>query len=128
MKNFRRTFARLFAPARALPEGLLPFVRVTRDARGLEDELPLVPVVVVDVGTVEAFDHLGGAGAGFDGLEDAEGDEGAAACIVQAARVDDEGDVHESLGEVEGVYADLPVLAELTPVLQSALGFSHLSP
>ena len=32
----------------------------------LEDELLLVPVVVVNVGTVEALDHFGGAGAGFD--------------------------------------------------------------
>ena len=128
MINFRRTCARLFAPARAPPEGLLPFVRVTRDARGLGDELFFVPVVVVDVGAVEAFDHVGGAGAGFDSLEDAEGDEDAATFVVQAVRIDDEGDVREGLGEVEGVYADLPVLAELTPVLQSALGFSHLSP
>ena len=82
----------------------------------------------MDVGSIEAFDHLGGAGAGFDGLEDAEGNEGATDCIVRAARVDDKGDVREGLGEVEGVDADLPVLAELTPVLQSALGFSHLSP
>ena len=44
-----------------------------------------VPVVVADVGAVEALDHLGGAGAGFDGLEDGEG-----------------------LGEVEGIDADLP--------------------
>ena len=36
------------------------------------------------------LDHLGGAGAGFDGLEDAEGDEGAATFVVQAVRVDDE--------------------------------------
>ena len=51
-----------------------PFVGVTRDASGLGDELLLVPVVVMDVGTVEALDHFGGAGAGLDGLEDAEGD------------------------------------------------------
>ena len=108
MINFRRTFARLFAPARAPPKGLLPFVRVTRDARGLEDELFLVPVVVVDVGAVEAFDHLAGAGASFDGLEDAEGDEGPAVCIVQAVRINDEGDVREGLGEVEGVHAEFP--------------------
>ena len=57
----------------------------------LEDKLLLVPVVVVDVGSIEAFDHLGGTGAGFDGLEDAEGYQGAAVCIVQAVRVDDEG-------------------------------------
>lgn len=91
MINFRRTFARLFAPARAPPEGLLPFFRVTHDAPGFEDELLLVPVVVVDVGAVEAFDHLGGAGARFDGLEDTEGDEPATVCIVQAVRINDEG-------------------------------------
>lgn len=55
------------------------------------DELFLVPVVVVDVGAVETLDHLGVATAGFDGLKDAEGDEGAAIFVVQAVRVDDEG-------------------------------------
>ena len=45
----------------------------------------------MDVGSIEAFDHLGGTGAGFDSLEDAEGDEPATVCIVQAIRVDDEG-------------------------------------
>ena len=44
----------------------------------------------MDVGAVEILDHLGGAGAGFGGLEDAEGDQGAATFIVQAVRVDDE--------------------------------------
>ena len=67
------------------------FVGVTRDASGLEDELLLVPVVVMDVGTVEALDHFGGAGAGLDGLENAEGDERTAIFVVQAVRVDDEG-------------------------------------
>ena len=62
----------------------------------------------MDVGAVEALDHFGGASAGFDGLEDAEGDERAAAFIVQAVRVDDEGDVGEGFGEVEGVHANLP--------------------
>ena len=90
MINFRRTFARPFAPARAPPKGLLPFVRVTQDAPELGDELFFVPVVV-DVGAVEALDHLRGAGAGFGDLEDAEGNEGATVCIVQAVRVDDEG-------------------------------------
>jgi len=51
----------------------------------------LVPLVVMDVGAVEAHDRLGGAGACFDGLEDAEGDEDAAAFVVQAVRIDDEG-------------------------------------
>ena len=50
-----------------------------------------VPVVVVDVGAVETLDHLGGTTAGFDGLEDAEGDQGAATFVVQAVRVDNEG-------------------------------------
>lgn len=51
----------------------------------------LVPLVVMDVGAVEAHDRLGGAGACFDGLEDAEGDEDAAAFVVQAVRIDDDG-------------------------------------
>ena len=109
---FRRVLASLFAQplgaAQAATKGLLAFVGVTRDALGLEDELFFVPVVVVDVGAVEALDHLGGAGASFDGLEDAEGDQGAATFAAPAIRVDDEGDVGEGLGEVEGVDADLP--------------------
>lgn len=51
----------------------------------------LVPAVVMDAGAVEALDHVGGGGAGFDGLEDAEGGQGAATFVVQAVRVDDEG-------------------------------------
>ena len=109
---FRRILTSLFAQplgaARAATKGLLAFVGVTRDALGLEDELFFVPVIIVDVGAVEALDHLGGATAGFDGLEDAEGDQGAATFVVQAVRVDDEGDVGEGLGEVEGIDADLP--------------------
>lgn len=92
---FQRILASLFAqplgPARAATKGLLAFVGVTRDALGLEDELLLVPVIVADVGAVETLDHLGGATAGFDGLEDADGNEGAATFVVQAVRVDDEG-------------------------------------
>ena len=80
------------------------------------DELFLVPVIVVDVGAVETLDHLGGAGAGFDGLEDSEGDQGAATFVAQAVRVDDEGDVCEGLGEVEGVDADLPDVGPPTDV------------
>ena len=129
---FRRVLASLFAQPlgadQAATKGLLAFVGVTCGALGFEDELFLIPVIVVDVGAVETLDHFGGAGAGFDGLEDAEGDEPATVCIAQAVRINDEGDVREGLGEVEGVDADLPVLAKLTPVLQSALGFSHLSP
>lgn len=64
----------------------------------------LVPLVVVDVGAVEAHDRLGGAGACFDGLEDAEGDEDAAAFVVQAVRVDD-GDVSPARGSLPGGLA-----------------------
>ena len=92
---FRRILASLCAQplgaARAATKGLLAFVGVTRDALGLEDETLLVPVVVMDVGTVETLDHLGGTGAGFDGLKHAEGDQGAATFVVQAVHVDDEG-------------------------------------
>lgn len=84
------------------------FVGVTGDAPGLENKLFLTPVVVVDVGAIEALGHLGGATAGFDGLEDAEGDERATAFVVQSVGVDDEGDVGEGFGEVEGVHAYLP--------------------
>ena len=66
---------------------LLPLARDDRNASGLNR----VPVVVVDVGAVEALDRLGGATPGFDGLEDAEGDEDAAAFVVQAVRIDDDG-------------------------------------
>ena len=74
-------------PSGRATTALLPLARDDRNASGLDR----VPVVVVDVGAVEAFDHLGGAGARFDGLEDAEGDEGPAVCIVQAVRINDEG-------------------------------------
>ena len=78
---FRRILTSLVAQplgaAQAATKGLLAFVGVTRDALGLEDELFLVPVVV-DVGAVETLDYLGGTGAGFDSLEDSEGDQGAA--------------------------------------------------
>ena len=67
------------------------FVGVTRDALGLEDELLLFPVIVVDAGAVEALDHFGGAGTGLDGLEDAEGAQGAATFVVKAIHVNDEG-------------------------------------
>lgn len=63
------------------------FVGVTRDALGLEDELLLFPVIVVDAGAVEALDHFGGAGTGLDGLEDAEGDERAPQSVIQSAQV-----------------------------------------
>lgn len=109
---FQRILASLSAhplgASQAATKGLLAFVGVTPDSLGLEDELLLVPVVVVDVGTIEALDHLAGATAGFDGLEDAEGDQGAATFVVQAVRVNDEGDVGEGLGEMEGPDADLP--------------------
>ena len=44
----------------------------------------LVPAVVMGVGAVEALDHFGGAGTG---LEDTEGDEGAAQSVMQSAQV-----------------------------------------
>lgn len=79
---FRRILASLFAQplgaARAATKGLLAFVGVTRDALGLEDELFLVPVAVVDIGAVETLDHLGGATAGFYSPADAEGNKAAA--------------------------------------------------
>ncbi len=63
----------------------------------LEDELLLVPVVVVNVGTVEALDHFGGAGAGFDGLEDAEGDEGTTQSVMQSLQVPEVTSLRHSL-------------------------------
>ena len=79
--RFRRILASLFAQplgaARAATKGLLAFVGSVRNAPGLGEELLLVPVVV-DVGAIETLDHFGGATAGFGGLEDAEGDQGAA--------------------------------------------------
>ena len=91
----RRTFldrsGRPFRMFRTSTRDRSSFVGVARDASGLEDELLLVPVIVVDVRAVEALDHFGGAGAGFDGLVDAEGDLGATTFIVQAVRVDDDG-------------------------------------
>ena len=66
---------------------LIPLARDDRNASGIDR----VPVVVVDVGAVEAFDHLGDADAGFDGLEDAESNERAATFVVQAVCIDDEG-------------------------------------
>ena len=41
----------------------------------------------MDVGAVEVLDHFGGGGAGFDGLEDAEGDERATQSVMQSAQV-----------------------------------------
>ena len=62
----------------------------------------------MDVGAVEAFDHFGGAGAGFDGLEDAEGDQGTATFVVQAVRVDNEGGP-PARGSLPGGLAATPV-------------------
>ena len=64
---------------------------------GLEDELLLVPVDVVNVGTVEARDHFGGAGAGFDGLEDAEGDERATQSGMRSLQVPEVTSLRHSL-------------------------------
>lgn len=57
----------------------------------------------MDVGAVELFDHLGGAGAGFDGLKDAEGDEDAATFFVQAVRIDDKGTCARALERWKGL-------------------------
>lgn len=112
---FRRVLASLFAhplgASQAATKGLLAFVGVTRDALGFEDEWFLVPVIVVDVGAVETLDHLGGAGAGFDGLEDAEGDQGAATFVVQAVRVDNE-DGSPARGSLPGGLA-APLVRDL---------------
>ena len=86
MINFRRTFAWPSQSIRARHGQPPPLARNDGNTSGLDR----VPVAIVDVGAVEMLDHLGGAGAGFDGLEDAEGDEGAATFVVQAVRVDDE--------------------------------------
>ena len=48
-----------------------------------------VPVVVVNVGAVEAVDDGGGVVEGLGRLEDGEGDEGAVARGGEASRVDD---------------------------------------
>ena len=97
MINIRRTFAWPSRSIRARHGHPPPLARDDRNASGLDR----VPVIVVDVGAVETLDHLGGAGAGFDGLEYAEGDERAAALIVQAVRVDDE-DVSPARGSLPG--------------------------
>lgn len=86
MINFRRTFAWPFRSIQARHGHPPPLARDNRNASGLDR----VPVTIVDVGAVETLDHLGGAGASFDGLEDSEGDQGAATFVVQAVRVDDE--------------------------------------
>ena len=87
-------------PSGRATTALLPLYRDDRNAFGLDRG----PVIVVDVGAVETLDHLGGAGAGFDGLEDAEGDQGAATFVVQAVRVDDE-DVSPARGSLPGGLA-----------------------
>ena len=97
MINFRRTFAWPSRSIRARHGHPPPLARDDRNASGLDR----VPVIVVDVGAVETLDHLGSAGAGFDGLENAEGDQGAATFVVQAVRVDDE-DVSPARGSLPG--------------------------
>ena len=87
MINFRQTCAWPSRSIRARHGHPPPLARDNQNASGLDR----VPVAVVDVGAVETLDHLGGATTGFDGLEEAEGDQGPAVCIVQAVRVDNEG-------------------------------------
>lgn len=86
MINFRRTFAWPFRSIRARHGHPPPLARDKRNTSGLNR----IPVAIVDVDAVETLDHFGGAGAGFDGLEDAEGAQGAATFVVQAAHVNDE--------------------------------------
>jgi len=81
MINFRRTFAWLSRSIRARHGHPPPLARDDRNTSGLDR----VPVAIVDVSAVETFDHFGGAGASFDGLEDAEGDQGAAANLYLRA-------------------------------------------
>ena len=96
---FRRILTSLFArplgSARAATKRLLAFVGVIRDALGHEDELFLVPVVVVNVGAIEAVDHRGGTIKPLYGLEDFEGDAGAVVRVGVALRIDGEDDVRE---------------------------------
>ena len=65
----------------------------------------------MDVGAIETLDHLGGTTAGFDGLEDAEGDQGAATFIVQAVRVDDDEGGPPARGSLPGGLATTLVRA-----------------
>ena len=105
MINIRRTFAWPSRSIRARHGHPPPLARDDRNASGLDR----VPVIVVDLGAVETLDHLGSAGAGFDGLENAEGDQGAATFVVQAVRVDDE-DASPARGSLPGGLAATLVL------------------
>ena len=87
MINFRRIFAWPSQSIRVRHDHPPPLAQDDRNTSGLDR----IPVAIVDADAVETLDHLGGAGAGFDGLEEAEGDQGAATFVVQALRVDDEG-------------------------------------
>ena len=62
----------------------------------------------MNVGVVEAFNHFAGVVEPLHGLEDGEGDAGAATGIVDARRVDSQSDVTERFGEQEGVDPDFP--------------------
>lgn len=68
----------------------------------------LVPVVVVNVGAIEAVDHRGGAIKPLYGLEDFEGDAGAVVRGGEASRVDGEDDVRERRGGQEWAVPDFP--------------------
>lgn len=83
MINFRRIFAWPSQSIRARHGYPPPLARDNRNASGLNR----ISVAVVDVGAVETLDHFGGATAGFDGLEDAEGDERATQSVMQSAQV-----------------------------------------
>ena len=60
----------------ALGEGSPPRVGALFSTPGEPGQALFVPVVVVDVGAVEAFDHRGCAVERLNGLEDFEGDAG----------------------------------------------------
>lgn len=90
----------------ALSEGSPPGVGALFPTSGEPGQALFVPVVVVYVHAIEAFDHLGGVVEPFHDLEDYESDAGAAAHVGEAVRVDGQSDVPERLGEREGVDTD----------------------
>ena len=92
----------------ALGEGSPPGVGALFPTPGEPGQALFVPVVVVNVGAVEAVDDGGGVVEGFGRLEDGEGNAGAAARVGEPSRVDSESDMRERLGEREKVDPDFP--------------------
>lgn len=70
----------------ALSEGSPPGVGALFPTSGEPGQALFVPVVVVYVHAIEAFDHLGGVVEPFHDLEDYESDAGAAAHVGEAVR------------------------------------------